>query len=130
MSVLDWLAAHAEALGYGEVSSRKAPGNLFAGQMPDFPDRAVAFQASDLGYPGSGRWARVQVMVRDMTERKCTETAQDLAADLDGFEGFLALHGPRASVRLLSGPACLGTDEKRRPLMSLNLRVRYCEEEA
>ena len=130
MSILEMLARHAEFMGYGTVADRQWPGDVFAGTMPDAPDNCIAFLPVDLRYGGSGQWARVQVLVRNVREKACLETAQHLAADLDGYEDFLAMHLSRVSIRLLSGPGSLGMDSRRRVLMSLNLLVRYCEEEA
>lgn len=127
MNILEWIARHIEFAGLGEMPSEDREGNLHWGHMPDSPDDSICVLSTDSSLPGSENGARIQIMVRAKTTRRAYELSQQVAAELDDFDGFLAGDGPHAMIEALNTSAGLGADTKRRELYSSNFLVRYCD---
>ena len=124
--ILEDMTKHLAFLGLGTIADEHQDGDLFYGLMPESPDAAVCFMASDAAMPGASQGARLQLIIRDMTVRTAVRRIQKILDALDGFDGYLAGSGPRAIIQVESGAHGLGVDDRRRPMYSANLRVWYC----
>lgn len=130
MNLMEQLARHLEFLGFGVYASEEEAGDIFYGQMPDAPDRAVCVFSQDSATPGSTGGARMQVFTRGAVGDAKTpyETACAIAEALDGFMGFLAGDGAYARIEAVSAAQGMGIDESGRHLYTSNYRIFYCEE--
>ncbi len=127
LNILEEIARHIEFAGLGAMPSADCDGNIYWGHMPDSPDDCICVLSTDSSLPGSENGARIQVIVRAKTTRRAYELSQDVAYELDDFNGFLAGDGARATIEALNTSTGLGADEKRRELYSSNFLVRYCD---
>lgn len=125
--MLEELCRHLEFCGLGSMPDETQSGNIHWGHMPDSPDECICVLSTDSGLPGSDSGARIQVMTRAVTTRAAYELSQRVAEELDGFSGFLAGDGARASIEAINTSTGLGADTKRRELYSSNFLVRYCD---
>ena len=125
MNLLEEVARHLTALGFGETADRDTDGCIFYCRMPERDGLTVCVMAADAGTPGS-RGARVEILVRADSDREAFETCDRIARETDGFEGYLMGWGDRASIRVASGAHGLGADARRRALYACNLQIRYC----
>lgn len=127
INILEWIARHLEFAGMGEMPSADREGNIHWGHMPDSPDDCICVLSTDSSLPGEENGARIQIIVRAKTTRRAYELSQEVAEELDDFDGFLSGDGPHAMIETLNASAGLGADTKRRELYSSNFLVRYCD---
>lgn len=126
MNLIEQIAYHIELLGFGHVATAEEDGDIYWGRMPDQPDDCIVVMSTDSAVPGAQYGARIQIMNRAKSTRKAYETSANLAAELDGFTGFLKGDGDNATIEVENAACGIGPDTKKREMYSTNIRVYYC----
>lgn len=126
VNIIEQIARHIEFVGLGEMPSAETTGNIYWGQMPDSPDDCIGVMSTDSSLPGHEGGARIQIIVRAKTTKQAYELSQEIAEELDEFDGFLGGDGPHAMIEAINTSTGLGADTKRRELYTSNFLVKYC----
>lgn len=127
MNLLEDIAAHLEACGFGTVASAEAEGDIHWARMPDSPDDCICVFSTDSGVGGADSRARIQIMNRAKNTRKAYETSCAIAEELDDYSGFLHGDGREVTIEVINSGYGLGPDTKKRDVYVTNIAVRYCE---
>lgn len=127
MNLLEHIVDHLDFLGLGAANTDSQPGNLFWGQMPDQPDRALSvLSVNSSGYAQDG--IRIQIFTRGPVgdARVPYEWACALDEAIGCFAGFLHGDGPYVRLETLSCAEGCGMDTRGRHLYVSQYRLYRC----
>lgn len=129
MNILEEVCSHLDFLNLGFMNTDEEAGDLFWGNLPDEPDKALAVMSTDSAFGGSSVGARLQIFTRGRAGdiRTPYEWAVAVCEQLEDYRGFLHGDGPYVRIEAVSVAQGCGTDTRGRHLYVSNYRVYYCE---
>lgn len=126
MNLMEEIAKHLEWCGFGTAADEETDGNIHWGRMPDSPDDCICVYSTDSGVGGPDSTARLQIMNRAKSTRTAYEVSEEIAQELDEFNGFLCGDGRMAIISVINAATGLGPDTKKREVYVTNITVKYC----
>jgi len=126
MNLIEQIARQLELFGFGTAADNETDGNIHWGRMPDKPDNCICVYSTNAAVPGDKDGARIQIMNRAKSPREAFETSANIAAELDGWRGFLGGDGSEAFITITNSAQGLGPDTMMREIYVSNIRVTYC----
>lgn len=127
--ILDDMLTHLGSSGVGLTAGT----NLFAGTLPDSPDKACAVYETGGAPPvhamGAGpgnalvEQPRVQVVTRAMSYQSARQLAQNVFQVMDGLTNATINSTSYLLVSAVNSPAAMGLDDRARPRLVMNFDI-------